>query len=63
MTETDKWWETHCPICGDDDCVEHQPSEGNTIRYCRSCKFRWSTELEEWMLIIIARDHIRRGMQ
>ncbi len=61
-TKTDKWWETRCPICGDTEGVDHQPSEGNTIRYCGPCKFQWSTELGEWMIIVLARDHIRKGM-
>lgn len=52
-----KWWKTNCPICGEETTVPTQKD----IRYCRDCKFQWSTELEEHVLIVLAADHVRKG--
>ena len=54
----DKWYETHCPICGETETVTAQEE---TIRYCGDCKFQWSTELPEHMVIVLAAGHIREG--
>lgn len=54
----DKWWETHCPICGETETVTAQE---DTIRYCGDCRFQWSTELQEYQVIVLARDHVRKG--
>ena len=45
-----------CPVCGAAD-VEHQPLEPSTIRYCRACKFQWSTELSLYVLASLAASH------
>lgn len=50
-----KWWETHCPVCGEAETVTAQEE---MIRYCTDCKFQWSMELEEYMVIILARNHL-----
>lgn len=47
-------WHTHCPICGDELHVEHQ---NETLRYCGFCKFQWSTELTEEMLLKLSVAH------
>lgn len=53
-----KWWETNCPICGENETVTAQE---DTIRYCRECKFQWSTELPEHMVIVLAVSYIRKA--
>lgn len=53
----DKWWETQCPICGDKKTVTAQ--EGTLLK-CRRCKLQWDTKLPEYMVILQARDHIRK---
>ncbi|KKL23019.1 hypothetical protein LCGC14_2429590 [marine sediment metagenome] len=61
-TETDKWWEADCPICGDKATIVMQQHE-DTILKCSDCEFRWSPELSEHEVIVLARDHIRKRMQ
>lgn len=57
----DKWWEHTCPACGEEKRIDRLPSEGETIRYCRNCKFQWSIELPEWLLIQLAVAHNREA--
>lgn len=58
----EKWRETRCPICGETETVETvMHIHEDIIRYCRNCKFQWSIELSEHVLIMLARDHIREG--
>ncbi len=52
----DSWWATDCPICGETETVSAQEE---TIRYCSDCKFQWSTELPEHMVITLAVGHLR----
>lgn len=58
-----RWWEKTCPVCGEDKRIERQPSQGDTIRYCRNCKFQWSIELAEWQLIVLAVAHNKKAIQ
>ncbi len=55
-----QWWDTTCPICGETETVELLfIIHGDTIRNCRDCKFQWSTELPEHILIMLAAGHVR----
>ena len=47
-------WHTHCPVCGKSEKVTHQEE---SIHYCEDCKFQWSTELGEDMLLLLAVAH------
>lgn len=59
-----KWWETHCPICGATETVEMlMQVHEDMIRYCRNCKFQWSTELPEQVLIMLAAGHVRKEIK
>lgn len=40
--------DTHCPVCGKNGPVERQDE---TVRYCVACRFQWSTEESEALLI------------
>lgn len=60
---SERWWEKTCPACGEDRRIERRPSKDNTIRYCRACKFRWSTEWAEWVMIVLARGHNRKAAE
>ena len=58
-----KWWETHCPICGETETVEMiMQVHEDAIHECSGCKFQWSTELPEHVLILLAAGHIRKGI-
>lgn len=60
---TNKWWETTCPICGETETVEPvMVIHADMIRNCRDCKFQWSTELPEHVLIMLAAGHVRKGI-
>ncbi len=42
-----------CPNCGSQEITDC-PSERDTIKYCEKCKFQWSTELPDGVLILMA---------
>lgn len=49
-----------CPACRSTE-LDHPPSKEDTIRYCLSCKFMWSTELSDSFLILMAIAHTNEG--
>lgn len=56
----DKWWKTHCPICEKTGEPVMQVHE-DTVLCCDDCEFQWSAKLPEHVVIVLARDHIRKG--
>lgn len=55
-----KRYETHCPICGKTERVDHQD---DTVRYCADCKFQWSTELNDGVLMALSVARVKEADQ
>lgn len=49
-----------CPVCGDKGDIEEQSV---SIRYCRACKFQWSMELSQALLVMLAVDHVKAAKE